>query len=67
MSKPKRYYITKKVDRELELTDALGNKFKVSLTCKEQGIVGVLAVFTNKKKARKWCKHVAEAIEIEEG
>lgn len=63
--KPKRYYAAMKVCKYMDLIDLTGEPFKIKLTAKEQGIVGMLPVFTNKKKAKAFWKDLAVLEEVE--
>ena len=50
----KRYYMAMKLREWAEVTDVFGDTHKVPVGKNDDGIVGVIPVFTNKKKARKW-------------
>jgi len=56
--KAKRYYVVLGIYKEgkVGLTDTFGDPFAQSSTFndKESGVVGVMPVFTNKKKAKKF-------------
>lgn len=63
----KRYYVAMKIQGTYELTDNFtGRKVLLSLENREDGIVGVLPVFTNKKKAAKFGRPVELRVVEEE-
>lgn len=55
MSKPKKIYLVGLIETEIEIsTPSNLAGAKISLIEKDSGICGMVAAFTNKKKAKKW-------------
>lgn len=61
----KRYYAAMKMRTHYDVTDYFGDVHRLSVVEKNTGIVGLIPVFTNKKKAKRWGKVVE--IELLEG
>jgi len=64
--KPRRWYVVLETLKQINIPDLTGEVLKVPLQEKKSGIIGVLPVFTNKKKARKWGGAKREIIALEE-